>query len=368
MRAVAESTRAVAKRGDATATSSRRQSSGARSPSIGGVSPTPSCKLSAWSQSPAIRLSHRGSRPERFPGRARCTSPARCTPSFRVPMREIALTPTLSGRGAEQRIVEENPPLLVYDTSGPYTDEAAAIDVRRGLPALRGRWIAERGDTEEIVGRTYRRSTTGAARSGRHASTTPLAARRPRRALAGRRGDADALRAPRHGHAGDGVRRHPREPAARALASAALGHRRRRRARGAPRRPAVRRPAPARDHSRVRARRGGARPRDHPGQRQPPRARADGDRPQLPGEDQRQHRQLRGHLLDRGGGREDGVGHPLGRRHGDGPVDRARHPRDARVDPAQQPGADRHGADLPGAREGGRQGRGPHLGDLSATR
>ena len=73
----------------------------------------------------------------------------------------------------------------------------------------------------------------------------------------------------------------------------------------------------------ARARRGGAWPRDHPGQHQPPRVRADGDRPEVPREDQRQHRQLRGHVLDRGGGREDDLVDALGRGHGHGPLDRA---------------------------------------------
>ncbi len=51
------------------------------------------------------------------------------------------------------------------------------------------------------------------------------------------------------------------------------------------------------------------------------------------------------------------LGHPLGCRHGDGPVDRQGHPPDARGDPAQLAGADRHRADLPGAGEGRRRGR-----------
>ena len=64
---------------------------------------------------------------------------------LRVPMREIALadTPTAAG-------VQRNAPLAVYDTSGPYTDPAARIDLNAGLPALRSRWIAERGDTEQL--------------------------------------------------------------------------------------------------------------------------------------------------------------------------------------------------------------------------
>jgi phosphomethylpyrimidine synthase len=68
------------------------------------------------------------------------------------------------------------------------------------------------------------------------------------------------------------------------------------------------------------------RPRHHPGEHQPHRTRADDHRPQLPGEDQRQHRQLRRLLLDRGGGREDGVGDPLGRRYRHGSLDGTKHP------------------------------------------
>ena len=64
-------------------------------------------------------------------------------PDIRVPMREIAQTPTAD---------EPNPPICVYDCSGPYTDPAAKIDIRAGLPALRAAWIAERNDTEELSG------------------------------------------------------------------------------------------------------------------------------------------------------------------------------------------------------------------------
>ena len=64
---------------------------------------------------------------------------------IRVPMREISLSDTHSSNG-----VEKNPPIYVYDTSGPYTDPDVAVDVREGLPALRQRWIEERGDTEQL--------------------------------------------------------------------------------------------------------------------------------------------------------------------------------------------------------------------------
>src|SRR5216110_1314828 len=67
-------------------------------------------------------------------------------PDLRVPMREIALT-------------GGNPPLRLYDTSGPYTDPDAQIDLKRGLPPLRLAWILGRGDVEELPGPTsaYRR-------------------------------------------------------------------------------------------------------------------------------------------------------------------------------------------------------------------
>ena len=68
---------------------------------------------------------------------------------IRVPMREIAQSDTPASMGAER-----NPPIVVYDTSGPYTDPAAKIDIRRGLPALRAPWIAERGDTVPLDGPT----------------------------------------------------------------------------------------------------------------------------------------------------------------------------------------------------------------------
>ena len=63
-----------------------------------------------------------------------------------VPMREIALDDTPSMFGAEK-----NAPFVVYDTSGPYTDPAFRADLAAGLPALRARWIAERGDTEQLA-------------------------------------------------------------------------------------------------------------------------------------------------------------------------------------------------------------------------
>src|ERR1700740_3216452 len=64
---------------------------------------------------------------------------------FRVPYREIALSPT---RRSDR--IEENPPLPVYDTSGPYTDADVQIDLSRGLPELRTDWIKQRNDTQTL--------------------------------------------------------------------------------------------------------------------------------------------------------------------------------------------------------------------------
>ncbi len=66
-------------------------------------------------------------------------------PDIQVPMREITQTDTPTAFGGEQ-----NPPIYVYDTSGIYSDLAAKIDVRSGLPAIRAKWIDERNDTETL--------------------------------------------------------------------------------------------------------------------------------------------------------------------------------------------------------------------------
>lgn len=65
----------------------------------------------------------------------------------RVPMREIALTPTKS---LNDKLSTPNPSVLVYDTSGPFTDPSMEIDVRQGLDPLRQKWILSRNDVEEL--------------------------------------------------------------------------------------------------------------------------------------------------------------------------------------------------------------------------
>jgi phosphomethylpyrimidine synthase len=110
-------------------------------------------------------------------------------PDVRVPMREITQsdTPIHSGAaapgGAPARS-EPNPPIFVYDTSGPYTDPSASIDIRSGLAPLRQKWIEERNDTEALEGPS--------SRYGRERLTDPKLAqlrfdlkRNPRRAKRG---------------------------------------------------------------------------------------------------------------------------------------------------------------------------------------
>ena len=70
-------------------------------------------------------------------------------PDLRVPMREITVGDTPTEMGGEK-----NPPVVVYDTSGPYSDPEASIDLRKGLPPVRAAWIAERGDVEQLDGYT----------------------------------------------------------------------------------------------------------------------------------------------------------------------------------------------------------------------
>lgn len=77
-------------------------------------------------------------------------------PDLKVPMREIELTPT-SGTFGE----EDNPPVRVYDTSGPYTDHNFSPDISKGLPAVRRYWIEERGDVEEYEGRSIKPEDNG---------------------------------------------------------------------------------------------------------------------------------------------------------------------------------------------------------------
>ncbi|MBO7773654.1 phosphomethylpyrimidine synthase ThiC [Burkholderia pseudomallei] len=102
-------------------------------------------------------------------------------PDIRVPMREITQADTPTSFGGEK-----NPPIYVYDTSGPYTDPDAKIDIRAGLPALRQRWIDARGDTETLSGLTSDYGRERAADPATAELRFPGLHRHPRRAKAGK--------------------------------------------------------------------------------------------------------------------------------------------------------------------------------------
>lgn len=102
-------------------------------------------------------------------------------PDLQVPVRDVALT--------------NGEVVSLYDTSGPYTDPAAQIDVRRGLGDVRGAWIAERGDTESYPGRLMHILDDG----GRHED-------RDQARIAQLRAEAAALqRTPRRARSGANV-------------------------------------------------------------------------------------------------------------------------------------------------------------------
>ncbi|MDR5731568.1 phosphomethylpyrimidine synthase ThiC [Caballeronia sp. LZ025] len=103
------------------------------------------------------------------------------TPDIRVPMREITQSDTPDGFGGEK-----NPPVYVYDTSGPYTDPDASIDIRSGLAALRAGWIEKRGDTEELAGLSSEFGRERAADPKTAELRFPGLHRKPRRAVAGK--------------------------------------------------------------------------------------------------------------------------------------------------------------------------------------
>jgi len=122
------------------------------------------------------RLGEAVTRP--FPGARKIHVPG-SRDDLRVAMREILQTPTPGVAGPQQ-----NPPIVVYDTSGPYTDPEWRIDLLSGLPALRAAWIAERGDTVALDGQSssFARDRAAAAEA---AELTFPGKRAPRRARDG---------------------------------------------------------------------------------------------------------------------------------------------------------------------------------------
>ncbi|TDQ56326.1 phosphomethylpyrimidine synthase ThiC [Phaeovulum veldkampii] len=109
-----------------------------------------------------------------LPGASKLHIPGRLHPGIAVPMRQIALDPAAG-----------EPPVRLYDTSGPYTDPAAAIDIARGLPRQREAWLAACADCEGYEGRAPRPEDNGHTESAQ--SAPPFGSRhRPLRARPGR--------------------------------------------------------------------------------------------------------------------------------------------------------------------------------------
>jgi phosphomethylpyrimidine synthase len=101
---------------------------------------------------------------------------------LRVPMREIVLTPTPAHLGTE-----ENAPIRLYDTSGPYADDTITTDVHRGLSSLRRPWILARGDVDAYQGREVRPQDDGLRGDDPRANEVfPGLRRQPLRAKPGR--------------------------------------------------------------------------------------------------------------------------------------------------------------------------------------
>jgi len=110
-----------------------------------------------------------------LPASRKCYSPAPGFQDVGVPYREISLHPSAN-----------EPPVRVYDTSGPYSDEAASINVHEGLPRIREGWIAARGDSAPYEGRSVKPEDNGHVSPERLALAFPRPAA-PRRRLSGHR-------------------------------------------------------------------------------------------------------------------------------------------------------------------------------------
>ncbi|ARO33790.1 phosphomethylpyrimidine synthase (plasmid) [Rhizobium sp. NXC14] len=109
-----------------------------------------------------------------LPASTKIAKPGTLYPDLRVPMREISLHPT-SGE----------PPVTVYDSSGPYTDPAHTVSIDAGLPRLRENWIRARGDVEAYVGRVVKPEDNGFAAGDRLTPEFPIR-NTPLKAKAGR--------------------------------------------------------------------------------------------------------------------------------------------------------------------------------------
>jgi phosphomethylpyrimidine synthase len=108
-------------------------------------------------QVPVVKVTH-----EPRPGSRKVFQPGVLHPDIRVPFREVALHPSAN-----------EPPVVIYDPSGPYTDPDAEIDIAKGLDRTREAWVVARGDVEAIEGRVVQPVDNGNVSAERAAPAFP---------------------------------------------------------------------------------------------------------------------------------------------------------------------------------------------------
>lgn len=142
-----------------------------------------------------------------IPGSRKVYQAGELFPELRVPFREVAVHPSAN-----------EPPVTIYDPSGPYSDPAIQIDIEKGLPRTREALVVARGDVEEVADpRQVKPEDNGFAQGKHLAPEFPDTGRKidlPRQA--GQAGHPAGIRPRRHHHGRDGICGHPREPAPRA--------------------------------------------------------------------------------------------------------------------------------------------------------
>src|ERR687896_114025 len=96
-----------------------------------------------------------------------------------VAMRAVHVSASGNGHQSNGEGEQANPPVMIYDTSGPYTEVNADTDIRRGLKPLRLEWIRSRGDVEELASSSYRPVNGKNNSHGAQTERFPDASRRP---------------------------------------------------------------------------------------------------------------------------------------------------------------------------------------------
>ena len=273
----------------------------------------------------------------KFPRSEKVYLPGTLFPELRVAMRKVEQVPSTNFVDGE-KVITPNPEVYVYDTSGPFSDPAIEVDLKKGLPRLREPWILKRGDVEQLpeitseYGRMRRDDRSLDSLRFEHITL-------PYRALQGKcctqmyyakqgiiTPEMEYVAIRENMNCAElGIETHitpefvrQEIAAGRALLPANINH-----------------------------------PEAEPmiiGR--------------LPGEDKYQYRKLRHHLGHRRRGRESIVELQMGRRHADGPLHGREHTRNARMDYPQLSRSRGHCPHLPGIGESERQGGRPHLGNL----